>query len=264
MFLVKNEGTYLFQFTALNRFPGLTHAITCRPGGVSRPPFDGLNLSQGVGDDPEAVTANRHRLLRISGDGVHVYTRQNHGTSIRVVTRVARQCGKTIQTEPVPADALITDVPGIRLLIQTADCQAVMLFDPQKRVVANIHCGWRGSVANIIGATVSRMIAEFGCDPGQMTAAIGPSLGPCCAEFINYENEIPIHLRPFRVGSHHFDFWRISRHQLVGAGLPDGNVVDARMCTRCNPHLFFSYRTARQTGRFAALIGMNEDVGARN
>jgi copper oxidase (laccase) domain-containing protein len=125
-------------------------------GGRSQPPFDGMNLSHGVGDDPEAVTANRNRLRQMTGGGIHVYSRQNHGTTIRTITRGSVSCGEAIQTQLVPADALITDVPGIRLLILTADCQAVMLFDPHKRVVANIHCGWRGSVADIIGKTVLR------------------------------------------------------------------------------------------------------------
>ncbi len=260
MLLVKKKENYVFQFEALNHFQGLTHAIACRNGGFSLPPFDGMNLSLGVGDDPATVTANRKRLRQMTGGGVHLYTRQNHGASMRIITRDAWARGEAIQTEPVPADALITDVPGIRLVIQTADCQAVMLFDPQKRVVANIHCGWRGSVANIIGNVVSCMTSEFDCDPGQMTAAICPSLGPCCAEFLNYKNEIHRSLWPFRVGAHHFDFWRISRHQLVSAGLSDGNVHASGICTRCNPHLFFSYRAAPETGRFATLIGL--DVGS--
>lgn len=262
MQLLKSEENYFFQFKALNRFDGLTHLVGCRTGGISQPPFDSMNLSQNVGDDPQSVAANRRRLWQMTGEGIHIYTRQNHGTAIRTITRRAIQSGQTILTESEPADALITDLPGIRLLILTADCQAVMLFDPLNRVVANIHCGWRGSVANIIGETVLRMRSEFGCYPGQMLAAIGPSLGPCCAEFVNYKQEIPIHLWPFRVGSNHFDFWRISRHQLVSAGLLNGNVHAAGMCTRCNPHLFYSYRAARKTGRFAALIGMNAYIAS--
>jgi polyphenol oxidase len=257
--LIKREDTYFFQFEALTAFTGLTHAVGCRCGGGSRAPFDGMNLSLGVGDDPPAVAANRRRMHRLTGGGVHIYTRQNHGATIRVIDRSAKRRAETIQTPREPADALVTDVPGVRLLIQTADCQAVMLFDPGKRVVANIHCGWRGSAGNIIGHTVRRMAAQFGCDPGRMTAAIGPSLGPCCAEFINYQKELPQDLWPFRVGMNHFDFWRISRHQLVAAGLPDVHVHHAAICTRCNPHLFYSYRAARKTGRFAALIGLDED-----
>jgi polyphenol oxidase len=259
LLLVKNKQNYLFQFLPLQRIPGLVHAVVSRMGGGSRPPFDGMNLSHGVGDDAAVVRVNRNQLRQMTGGGIHIYTRQNHGTSIRVITRKAARKGAAMKRETAPADELITDVPGVRLLILTADCQAVMLFDPQKRVVANIHCGWRGSVAGIIGDTVLRMATEFGCDPGQMSAAIGPSLGPCCAEFVNYKTEIPRQFWPFRVGAHHFDFWRISRHQLARAGLVEGRIHDAGICTRCNPHLFFSYRAARETGRFVALIGLETD-----
>jgi hypothetical protein len=256
LIIEKHGPNYLFRFASLARIRGLTHAVVGRDGGSSRPPFDGGNVSLGVGDDVEAVTANRERLLQMTG-GIHVYTRQNHGTTIGEVTRQSLPPGGTIVTVPEAADALISDVPGVRLLIQTADCQAVMLVDPGAQVVANVHCGWRGSVADIIGRTVARMVSRFDCLPERMTAAIGPSLGPCCAEFINYQEEIPRRLWPFRVGRHHFDFWRISRHQLVSSGLPADQVVFSGICTRCNPHLFFSYRAARNTGRFAALIGLD-------
>jgi polyphenol oxidase len=263
MILKKKGEHYLFQFGHFNRFDGLFHAIGCRGGGGSQPPFDGFNLSYGVGDEPDRVAANRRRWLEMTGGGVHCYAYQNHGTGIEVIKRGKRCGGVETQTAPVAADALITDCPGVRLLIQTADCQAVMLFEPVKRVVANIHCGWRGSSGNIIGLTVRRMAVAFECDPERMIAAIGPSLGPCCAEFVNYETEIPRALWPFRVGPHHFDFWRISRHQLLAAGLLDGHVHSAGICTRCNPHLFFSYRASRTTGRFAALIGMDDDIPSR-
>jgi YfiH family protein len=264
LLLVRKEQYYFFQFKVLNRCEGLWHAVTSRHGGESRPPYASLNLSHGVDDDPKAVTVNRKRLHGLTGGGVHFYSRQNHGTSIRVITRDALDDQEMIQTLPEAADALITDVPGIYLLIQTADCQAVMLFDPQRRVVANVHGGWRGSVADILGRTVKRMVDRFDCDPGDMLAAIGPSLGPCCAEFVNFKDEIPPYLWPFRVGEHHFDFWRISRHQLINAGLAPPHVHAAAICTRCNPHLFFSYRAQRQTGRFAALIGMRDDDALRN
>ena len=264
MLLVKKEQPFFFQFEALNRCKGLWHAVTSRHGGESGPPYDNFNLSQGVDDDPRAVTANRKRLHVLTGGGVHLYSRQNHGTSIRVITRDVLDNTETIQTVPEAADALITDVPGVYLLIQTADCQAVMLFDPHRRVVANVHCGWRGSVADILGSTVKRMVDRFACDPATMVAAIGPSLGPCCAEFINFKDEIPGHLWPFRVDAHHFDFWRISRYQLANAGFSNAHVHEAAICTRCNPHLFFSYRAQRQTGRFAALIGMSDDEALRN
>jgi YfiH family protein len=256
MLLVGGGDSCYFQFKALGRFDGLTHAVGCRTGGVSQGPFSALNVSFDVGDAPDAVARNRRRWRRLSGGGVHVYARQNHGTSIGVVGPDTGPCDQTIRTLPTPVDALITDVPGIRLLIQTADCQAVLLVDPQRRVVANVHCGWRGSVANIIGLTVARMQADFGCDPGQMTAAIGPSLGPCCAEFVNHVKELPMHFRAFRADGDRFDFWRISQEQLVTAGLRRDRVHTAGICTRCNPDLFYSYRAAHRTGRCAALIGL--------
>ena len=244
MYLVNDDSNFLFRFGSLARIPGLTHAVTSRLGGVSRAPYDGLNTSFGVADDPAAVHANREWLRQATG-GIHAYTRQNHGTAIQVITPRSLPPGEPIVTPSQAADALITDMPDVRLLIQTADCQAVMLADTRRRVAANVHCGWRGSVADIIGRTVARMVADFGCQPADMVAAIGPSLGPCCAEFVNYEQEIPRVMWPFRVGPYHFDFWRISRHQLVQAGLAADNVACAGICTRCNPHLFFSYRAER-------------------
>ena len=260
--MLKSDRDDLFQFPALNRVDGLVHAVTCRDGGRSRAPYAKMNLSLGVGDDADAVAANRRRLQRLTG-GIHVYARQEHGTAVKVVGREDVRGGDDIVTVPTAADALVTDLPGVRLLIQTADCQAVMLYDPQTRIVANVHSGWRGSVADIITRTIGVMRETFGCDPAAMTAAIGPSLGPCCAEFINYRAEIPEPFWPFRVGRQHFDFWEISRHQLVAAGLDDARVHIAGICTRCNPHLFYSYRAAQRTGRFAALIGMEGDTASR-
>jgi YfiH family protein len=254
--LVTHAHQFYFQFEVLNQFLGLWHAVTTRQGGKSHGPYAGFNLSDGVGDVNQSVMANRECLRVLTGGGVHLYARQNHGTSIHVIKGEEGHGRQTIETLPGVADAMITDVPGIFLLIQTADCQAVMIVDVRRHVVANAHCGWRGSVANILGVTIKRMVDQFGCDPGDMVAAIGPSLGPCCAEFVNYKEEIPPPLWPFRVAEHHFDFWQISRHQLIATGLSKAHIYSADICTRCNPHLFFSYRAQRQTGRFAALIGM--------
>ena len=85
--------------------------------------------------------------------------------------------------------------------------------------------------SDIIGKTVTRMADEFGCRPADLRAVIGPSLGPCCAEFVNYEAEIPRSLWPFRVGPYHFDFWKISRHQLVRSGLAANSVSGELSCT---------------------------------
>jgi len=153
-------------------------------------------------------------------------------------------------------DAVVTDVSGTHLVIQVADCQSVMLYDPSRRVVANVHSGWRGSIKNIIGRTVKVMESVFNCHATNMFAGIGPSLGPCCAEFINYKDEIPAAFWNYKDHSHHFDFWRISRDQLATAGIPAEQICSSDLCTKCNTNTFFSYRGEGVTGRFAAVIGI--------
>ena len=167
---------------------------------------------------------------------------------------------KSADRRPIIADAAVTDLTDQYLVIQVADCQSVLMYEPTRRVVANIHSGWRGSIGNIIGRTVDAMAGHFGCSPGRIQAAIGPSLGPCCAEFVNYKIEIPEELWAYRSTDNHFDFWAISSDQLIGAGVPKKNIESSQTCTRCRTDEFYSYRAEKTTGRFAAIIGLkNED-----
>ena len=235
---------------------GLVHAITTRAGGVSRPPHQSLNLSRSGDDAPAAVAENRRRLQRALAPGRLVFSRQVHGAAVAALKQPVDACDFPVVGT---ADAIVTDQPGLLLTILVADCQAVMMFDPQRRVVANIHSGWRGSIANVIGATVAVMRRDFGCRPGDILAGTGPSLGPCCAEFRNYRREIPSSLWSYRVADHHFDFWRLSRDQLTAAGLAADRIGLGRICTRCHPERFYSYRAGDKTGRFAAVIGMPPD-----
>ncbi|MCK7503945.1 MAG: polyphenol oxidase family protein [Desulfobacterales bacterium] len=117
-------------------------------------------------------------------------------------------------------DAMVTDRTGTLLVVQVADCQPVLLFDPERRVVANIHSGWRGSIANVAGRTLQVMLERFGCSARDVLAGVGPSLGPCCAEFVNYRDEIPRELWGYRRDSVYFDFWAVTRDQLMAAGVP--------------------------------------------
>ncbi len=248
MMLRRTGGVVYFQFPALAGVSGVRHAVFTRQGGAGEAPFDSLNTAYSTGDRRETVDRNRDSVVRVLDGGELAFARQVHGADALVV-----EAGG-VQEDA--ADALITEVPGIHLVIQVADCQAILLCDPGRRVVANIHSGWRGSIADIIGRTVSRMVAEFGADPPSMLAAVGPSLGPCCAEFVNYRREIPGAYWGYRVAPVHFDFWALSRDQLRNAGLRDRNIHCSNICTRCNRHLFFSYRGEGTTGRFAAAIGL--------
>lgn len=250
----KNEVPF-YCFPHLAAHEAVVHGVFSRCGGYSSAPFDSLNTSFAVGDDPGHVKKNRQRVKESLGGGVALYFKQVHGTGLAVVSGTGTAAGNPGQA-PMKADAAITDLRGRLLVIQVADCQAVLLYDPHRQVVANVHAGWRGSIAGIIGATLDAMYGRFGCRAGDILAGIGPSLGPCCAEFVNYKSEIPEAYWKYKIGRNHFDFWAVSHDQLTAGGVPAGNINNSRICTRCHTARFFSYRSDRQTGRFAAVIGM--------
>ena len=253
---VQNNGLPFYQFSHLAQFPDIEHGVFTRNGGESAGPFASLNTAVSVGDDPEAVARNRARIRATMGGGPLQFSRQVHGIDVAVFSRD----GKGLSTGGAPeGDAMITDIPGLNLIIQVADCQAVLLYDPVRGAVANIHSGWRSSVGNIIGEAVGAMAAHFGSDPADLVAGVGPSLGPCCAEFIHYPKEIPEALWRYRVGEHHFDFWAMSRDQLKEAGVVQEKIAIAGVCTRCRTDRFFSYRGEGRTGRFAVVIGLRKN-----
>ncbi|MBW2103192.1 MAG: laccase domain-containing protein [Deltaproteobacteria bacterium] len=228
-----------FRFPALQGQPGLTHAV---------------NLSYTVGDRPERVRENLDRVKRFLGAEKLLFMDQCHGDGI-VVFR-ARMDG-ALGPPPPRADALITDVPGAALLVKQADCQAVILYDPEKRVAANVHCGWRGNVCNVLGRVVERMVREFGCRAERLRAAIGPSLGPCCGEFRDYGKLFPSAFLRYRVDDCRFDLWSVSCSQLMEAGLEPSHMEVACICTRCRTDFFFSYRAEGRTGRFGTVVMLN-------
>lgn len=229
---------------------GLFHGVFNRHGGVSPEPWNTLNVSRGLGDSLANVIANRTKIKNALGCSALVSARQVHGSAVYALTQ---KPADDFETDGF--DALLTNVRGAGLMIQQADCQAVMFFDPVKMAVGIAHVGWRGSVADIIGKTVSAMTQTFGSEPSGLVAAISPSLGPCCAEFINYRSELPEPFHKYQVRPNYFDFWAISSDQLRAAGVRRDNIHNAKICTCCNSD-YFSYRRARETGRFASVIGL--------
>lgn len=230
------------------------HGMFLCAGGTSIEPFATLNLSYHVGDQAERVRANRERATAALGLRQLVSVKQTHSDQVLMV----EQAHAAAELEGY--DALIATLPGTGLLIQQADCQAILLSAPAQGVVAAIHCGWRGSVLGIIGKTIRCLQETCGVFPEDLLAVVSPSLGPCCAEFIHFRTELPPWMHAFQVRPHFFDFWAISRHQLVAAGLLPENIDTAAICTRCNQQ-FFSYRRAAQTangvtGRNGSIIGL--------
>lgn len=244
------------EFDLLKSIRGLEHGVFTRHGGVSEPPYATLNTAWNNGDSIEAVSENLERIRKAMGIDHLVSGLQVHGDTIPVVNDEVLSRARIhppVRITP-PGDALVTALSGIGIMTKIADCQAILLADPVRRVVANVHSGWRGSVVNIAGKTVEIMEERFGSRPGDIVAAISPSLGPCCAEFRNYLDELPPHFRRYQVKPLHFDFWRITRMQLMEAGLGPEHIEAAERCTVCGVRDFFSYRAEKVTGRMAAVI----------
>jgi YfiH family protein len=254
--LIDKHGIRFFQFPKLAEFDHLEHGIFTRQNGHSKGPYCSLNIGQGVGDDTGSVQKNREMISRCFNAKQLVFARQRHSAQVFVFDRHHGNVNSKNANSVWPCDALITPLEQTLLVIQVADCQAVLMYEPACGVVANVHAGWRGSIKNIIGRTIEIMKSQLGCSPDRIIAGIGPSLGPCCAEFINYREEIPEKFWKFKNADHHFDFWAISRQQLINAGVADKNISLSHLCTKCRPDLFFSYRGEGVTGRFAAVIGI--------
>ena len=258
MIQTKTSKIPYLKFADFNEIPFVRHGIFTRSGGVSPPPFNGLNISYSTNDSEVNIRKNRELIFHEMGSKELAFAHQIHGDDIVTVDgHVAgsqeqyRNCGN--------GDAMVTETPGINLVLQVADCQPVLLADPERKVVGAVHSGWRGSVLNIVGKTITAMITQYGCDPKDIRAGIGPSLGPCCAEFIHYKDEIPEKLWPYKDGHDHFDFWALTTDQLLDKGVLKENIQVSRMCTKCNSQQFFSYRKEKKTGRFAAVIGLTSE-----
>ncbi len=213
-----------------------------RHGGGSKPPFKSLNVSFSVGDDLKTVERNRSIIKQAVAVDKLVSAKQVHGDNIYHLESLPER-----DLEVEGYDAIITKVKNVGLVIQQADCQGVLLYDPDKKAIAAIHCGWRGSVEEIIAKSITEMRKLFSTEPNDLQAAISPSLGPCCGEFKNYSEELPERLHSFQVAENHFDFWKISKKQLLDCGLQDSAISINGCCTSCSPD-YFSYRRARRNG----------------
>jgi len=254
-----NDQLVLERYTILND-PSVLHAISQRSGGVSAAPYQSLNLGSTVGDDPSSVAHNHTQLYEALGiTACQVVTaRQVHGN--RVV-----QVGTAEGGSAVPeCDGLVTDAPGILLLMRFADCAPILMWDPTRRAVAALHAGWLGTIRQVAVAGVEAMQRAFGSQPHDLRALIGPSIGPCCLELgpeviaqIEHELPEPDELVSRRQPNGHawFDLWLANRRQLERCGVRA--IELAGVCTCCHQALYYSHRgSGRKTGRFAALVGL--------
>ncbi len=141
-----------FNFRISAKYADIRHGVFTRNGGYSKAPHHSLNISFSVGDEESCVKQNRLLISQCADDRELVFANQVHGTEILIFSK-----DNPSETSLLVGDAMVTDIPGRMLVIQVADCQAVLLYDPIRRVVANVHSGWQGSIKNITGSTVKVM-----------------------------------------------------------------------------------------------------------
>ena len=254
------EGIVAYRFAGLQHARGVVHAALTRVGGVSEGPFASLNLGRTVGDDVAAVEENHRRVRRALGlrrrGTVSCY--QVHGTRVGVVGR-----GHLGTVQPA-TDALVTDTPGVPLLMRFGDCVPLLFFDPCRRVVGIAHAGWRGVVAGVVPETVRTLRDRLGCDPAHLWAGIGPAIGPCCYEVgPELVDAVADACPPGAAivsrsnGRFHVDLPAAVRAQLEAAGV--GSIEESGLCTACHVDEFFSHRAERgRTGRFGIVLGLLE------
>ena len=244
------------------------HAFTTRFGGVSDEVFASLNLAMHRGDASENVEKNYEILADALGFDVNnlVLTRQSHSDIVRVVTKSDAR-GLDHHSYP-ECDALITNDSGCALVVFTADCTPILLWDSITGAVGAVHAGWRGTAADIAGKTVRKMVSEFGCDPINIRAAIGPNIGACCFET---DSDVPeAIIKTFgndaaafitKTGEkYHVDLKAVNALSIRRAGVESIEISDD--CTMCDPQRFWSHRiTGINRGSQGAVIVCK---GARN
>ena len=269
-FVLHKDENGTEQYGTFSIFPQgmLVHAVSTRFGGVSKPPYDSMNLALHVGDDEVDVEENRRRFLGWLGlDFARLTTpEQVHGDNIVRIGEAEVGRGRLSYADAIPAtDALMTDVPGIPLMLCFADCTPILLFDPVHRAAAIAHGGWKGTVQSIAAKTVRAMAETFGTRPEDCLAGIGPSIGACCYEvgddvagkfreaFPQFADEVVLEQN----GTLRLDLWKANRLQLEASGLTPNHIDAAGVCTACHARTFFSYRAeGPTTGRIAAVMAI--------
>ena len=246
----------------------VVHGVSARLGGVSSAPYDSLNLGVHVQDDAANVWENRRRFLQALGLNwqMLVTPEQVHGCHVARVGKAAAGRGARVYGECIPqTDALITDEPGVPLLLCFADCTPIFFVDPEHHAVGIAHAGWKGTVARIAQATVLMLEQEFDTDPTDLLVGIGPAIGPCCFEVgedvaERFRQAFPGHEREIiseQAGRIRVNLWQANTQALLDAGVPSANIDRADTCTSCQHKWYFSYRAdGGRTGRLAAVIAL--------
>jgi hypothetical protein len=254
------DSVRYFTFDSFDDLP-LAHMVFTRQGGVSPGEWSSLNLGLTVGDDPANVAENRRIAFRAAGRPLESLSDSwlVHGADVFIYDRPRPPEWES----PPKADILLTDRPGVTLFMRYADCVPLLFFDPARRAIGLAHAGWQGTVKKVAARAVEAMEQRYGTRPGELLAAIGPSISPeryvvgpeVAAQVAEAFGADARALLPRYGESIHFDLWAANRLTLEQAGVR--RIELCGLCTAQNPADWFSHRGQRgRTGRFGALLAL--------
>lgn len=258
-----NNGVGFYTIDEFERTGKVKTCFSSRNGGVSKSKYFSLNVGYKTSDDRINIHNNISILCKAVGFEINdlVLSDQVHGDRCRVVSSSDRGKGVIRESDISGVDALVTNCKDIAICIFTADCVPVYLLDIENNVAALCHAGWRGVINEIVLKTIDVMKVNFKSKPGNIIAAIAPSIGPCCFEvgydvarvFQDYfENTKGIYFE--EKGHFRINLWNAVAEQLIRAGI-NSNVVNSELCTCCNSDAFYSYRRdGFNTGRMASIM----------
>lgn len=247
--MVSSKPVYLIKPKIFEPFDEALAVMTTKRNVNSSEVF---NVGFTKNSDPKKIHENRKILLEqlgISKDQLAI-PKQIHSSNICYVDKpgIYDNC-----------DALVTDKKGIYLIVSVADCAPVYIYDKSAKLIALVHCGWKGAKEKIVEKTVDFMVSKFGSDVDNLIAFIGPSASVCCYEVgKEFEGYFDLRFLRFRWnGKYHFDLKGEIFSQLINSGLNFRNIEVSRHCTICGVDLFHSFRREREnSGRMWALFGL--------
>lgn len=263
----KNGVPYL-AFSHLEETNLVVHGFSTRMGGVSKGHLSSMNLSFTRGDQAEAVKENYRRIAEALGFSCEnlVLSDQTHTTNVRVVTERDRGKGYICPRDYQDVDGLITNVPELVLTTFYADCVPLFFVDPVNHAVGLSHSGWRGTVGGMGKVTLEAMKQEFGTEPSQVLAAIGPSICQNCYEVsedvisqfqeaFSPKRHAELFYPKAEEGKYQLNLWRANELVLLGAGILPEHLSVTNICTCCNPERLFSHRASQgKRGNLAAFL----------
>ncbi|MDO4451539.1 MAG: peptidoglycan editing factor PgeF [Lachnospiraceae bacterium] len=263
----EKNGVYYLTYPMFEETGMVKHAFSTRLGGVSKGVCSTMNLSFARGDREEDVRENFRRMADVLEveENDFVFSKQTHTTNVRVVTEKDRGKGFTKPLDYDDVDGLVTNVQGICLSTFYADCVPLFFVDPVKKAIGLSHSGWRGTVGKIGKKTVEKMQEEYGSNPKDILAAIGPSICQDCyevskdviEEFKNafaekywadlcYEKEN---------GKYQLNLWKANECIFWEAGIEKEHIAVTNICTCCNSEFLFSHRASHgKRGNLAAFL----------